>query len=158
MKKWLICLAVLASNGCGDVAFACETEATAKPDSDCVVVARAGSRGVWFSLATADQLRKNAELLPQLQLQLKSYAELAQIRDQQVAALKDADALRKDVSAKLLRTNEVLARDATRARDERDAAREELGRWYRSPFLWTGVGVVATVGAIFAAGYAAHAF
>lgn len=158
MKKLLICLVVAASNGCGDVAWACETEATAKPDSECVVMPRGQARGVWFTLDVANTLRKEHELLPELQLQLKSYAELNQIRDQQVAGLKEADALRKDVSQKLLDTTAALARDAERARQERDKAKDELDAWYRSPFLWTGVGVLATVATVVAVGYASHAF
>lgn len=158
MKKWLVCLAILASNGCGDVAFACETEATATPDSECVVTPRASVRGIWFRLDIADGLRKDHAVLPELQLQLKSYVDLAATREAQLLAIRQADALRVDISDKLQQTNEALARDATRAREERDAVKASFNAWYRSPFLWTGVGVLTTLAIGATIGYATHAF
>lgn len=130
---------------CG--AIACETEATATPASDCVVMKRGETRGVWFELKRADELRRGWAELPELRLQIDSYRSLEQIRSAQLEAYREASEARNQVIQDLGTTNEILVRDASRARSERDEALASRDAWYRSPFLWVGVGVVLTVAA-----------
>jgi len=56
-------------------AFACDTIENATLDSSCVVMAREGQRGVWFSLSEAERLRKASLIVPELQLQIKKFEE-----------------------------------------------------------------------------------
>ncbi len=145
MKRLLTFFLVVACSLATLPTLACETEATAKPDSDCVVQARAQIRGVWFRLDKAEELRKAYDEIPELRLQINTYDQLIKIRDVQLAGYREASAARKSVSADLQAANTVLSRDAARARKERDEAIASRDAWYRSPFLWTGVGVVLTV-------------
>jgi hypothetical protein len=126
-------------------ARACDTEATAKPDSECVVMARAGVRGVWFQLHIAEQLRTGALELPELRSQLGAYEQALGVRDFQLENLRQAVAAQREASKAALGANEILVRDAQRARSERDEALQSRSAWYRSPVFWFGVGVGTTL-------------
>jgi len=127
-------------------AYACETEATARPDSECVVMQRGGIRGVWFRLDVADELRRMKLEFPELRIQTEKQSEVLALRESQVIYLRQALDAHEKALAEVKSANEILSRDAARARQERDEAKAELGAWYRSPILWTAIGSGATLG------------
>jgi hypothetical protein len=102
-------------------------------------------RGVWFRLNKADELRRASGELGEARKQLGWYDRLDKVRDGQVVAYTSALDERRAALVAVQEVNSVLVRDARRARGERDAAKAELGRWYRSPVLWVTVGIVATL-------------
>lgn len=124
-------------------ACACDEGARARPDSPCVVVSRQGVRGVWFRLAEADELRKAKLLVPQLSLQIQQYSDLDKKRTEQVTALKGALAARTAANDALKLEVGKAVQAASAAQAEAMAAREELGRWWRSGFVWLTVGALA---------------
>ncbi|MGD9749360.1 MAG: hypothetical protein AB7W59_00030 [Acidimicrobiia bacterium] len=136
MKPWLICFAVLA---CSLPASAqCVVEAEATPASTCVVMPRAGVRGVWFILEEADRLRRAHLEVPELRLQVERLESLADIEASRAGQYREAAELRLENTRALEgQLEEALRREA--------AARAEAGAWYREPALWFTLGaVVAT--------------
>lgn len=140
MKFTFSLIIILAMLAAAAPARACEPAAQAGPESDCVVLQFQNRTGVWFSLKKADALRKSWQEMPQLRLQLDKYTKLEAIREVQLSEYKQALAERKQVQKSLLQTNALLVRDARLAHEDAAAAHA----WYRSPFLWAGVGVVVT--------------
>ena len=120
-------------------AAACETEVNATPSSECVVMKRGEERGVWFRLDVADELRRFKLEVPELRNQVALLQRQAVLRTAQVEELKLALGLRVEVANELTKINAKLVEDARRAR-------EEGSSWTRSPFLWLGVGSLATFG------------
>ena len=152
--RTLVCsLAVLAAVS-ASTARACDTVATASPSSTCVVLDRQGVAGVWFVLATADALRTSHQLIPELRLQLEKYNEIDTQRTAEVIGLREAIAAQRDAIEKLKAEAALSAKAMRAARDDAMAARSELDRWYRSPFLWLAVGALA--GALAGAAIASH--
>jgi outer membrane murein-binding lipoprotein Lpp len=124
-------------------ARACETTTTARPDSTCVVLDRQGAKGVWFQLALADELRTSHQLIPELRLQLEKYSEADRKQTDEVAALRGALTLRQLATDQLKAEVDAATKEARAAQDDATAARQELDRWWRSPFLWLSVGALA---------------
>ena len=140
--KWLACLAILACSW-PSTAHACDTVATATPESSCVVLQREGVPGVWFSLGEADRLRKAHLELPELRLQIDKYEGLRDVQDYRIKAYVEVIAL-KDASLK----SAVGNMDAFARRTRK--AEEALDAWYRSPILWTGIGAGLVTGLVLA--------
>lgn len=143
--RTLVCsFAVLALSG-PTLARACETTATARPDSECVVMARQGANGVWFSLTAADKLRAAFRLVPELQLQLEKYSEVDDARAREAANLREALAAQKRVSDELKQHAALSDKAALAALDDATRAQVELDSWWRSPVAWGCVGALAGV-------------
>lgn len=138
LAVYLVALAVGAP-----VARACDEGAKARPDSTCVVMTRQGVRGVWFRLAEADELRKAVRLVPELTLQIQTYSELDEKRADEVVALKGALAARTAANEALKAEVDKAVRAANAAQADAAAAREELGRWWRTPIVWLTIGALA---------------
>lgn len=137
MTRLLICLLALASSA---PALACDTAAEATTQSDCVVMERAGQRGVWFNLAQADEIRRLRLEVPELRLQITNLERAVDVQTQRVDLYREAGQLRREASeVAQMALNDALARE-TRLRSELDA-------WYRSPVFWLVVGVVVTAAA-----------
>lgn len=124
-------------------ARACDEAAKARADSSCVVMARQGVAGVWFRLMEANELRKAVLLVPELSLQIQTFSELDKARAAEVAALKGALTLREQAGVALKVEVEKAVVAANAAQADAVAAREELGRWWRSPVVWLSVGALA---------------
>lgn len=123
-------------------AAACDTVQTATAQSTCVVMPVQGRPGVWFDLATADELRRVKLEVPELRLQLEKFDLIEKQRESQVSALLEANALRRETADMLSASIDVSVKDAREARQEAADAREELHAWYRSPWLWGVTGAV----------------
>lgn len=168
MKRWLVCsggrgfdlhrgmlklishtlLLAFSWQALAPAARACDTAATATPESTCVVMEREGARGVWFALETADELRKHKLEVSELRLQIRSYEQMALAREVQVHTYLDVITL-KDSAIKTAETNMgAFARQAREAREAERAARDELHAWYRSPALWAAVGGILVTGIV----------
>jgi len=155
MKKWLASLVILAySTALVPSAAACETFDLRTPSSTCVVMPLDGRQGVWFDLATADGLRKLKLEVPELRTLVKDYERSQALYRHQSESYRQAWELTSGVISDLQKSQRIYVQTAREAREERDAAVEEMGAWYRSPILWAGSGVVVTlsVGALVAYG------
>lgn len=143
--RTLACSAVVVVAGAVGAprASACETAAKARPDSACVVLDRQGVKGVWFQLTAADELRTSYQLVPELRLQLEKYSEMESRRADEVEALRGALKLRQQVNDELHRELALMTKSTREAEERAAAASEELGRWWRSPFVWLTVGALA---------------
>ncbi len=146
MKSVLISLLILATAFAPSAAAACDTEATAGPDSECVVTRRGAVQGVWFELGVANQLRLDSEAVEELHLQLDLYEVLEAEREEQVGILRAAA----DASAEATSICETAWEGEVQQRERREA---RSGQWFRSPIVWFAGGVVlgfagATVGIV----------
>jgi len=139
----LVCSSFVVLAVSSPVARACDTAASARPDSECVVLDRQGAKGVWFQLATADALRVSHRLIPELRLQLEKYSEMDAKHTEEVEALRGALALRQAASDALKLELEASAKEAREAQETAAAAQQELDRWWRSPIIWLSVGALA---------------
>ncbi|MGW8177450.1 MAG: hypothetical protein ACWGQW_01420 [bacterium] len=109
----------------------------ATPESTCVVMAREGVRGVWFSLAEAEAIRRMRLELPELRLQVQRLEQLTAVQGERVTLYRESMRLR----AEALTTAQQQLEQAL----EREARlRDRLGAWYRSPALWFAVGSLVT--------------
>jgi hypothetical protein len=86
-------------------------------------------------LPTADRLRREHEAAPVVTQMLEQYKGLVAVRETQVKALEQAEIERKSAQAESAKALEAARKDAAEARAAKDA-------WYRSPWLWIGVGSV----------------
>lgn len=143
--RTLACSAIVVIAGAvsSPRARACETVASARPDSSCVVLDRQGVKGVWFQLALADELRTSHQMIPELRLQLEKYSEMDLKRADEVEALRGALTLRQLVNDQLNAEVERMAKETREAQEQAAAATEALGRWWRSPIVWLTVGALA---------------
>ena len=123
----------------------CYTIEKAPLDADCVIMPFGSTRGVWFRLSKAEELRKLTLIVPELKLQIGEYEKTLALRDSQVSDLRGALDAQKKAGDLLKKSNAVLVRDANRAKREREEAEAALNAWYRSPFLWTGVGALLAI-------------
>lgn len=126
-------------------ARACDTTRTADVASTCVTMARVGVQGVWFDRPTADGLRRLKLEVPELKLQIVKLENLEKKSDKEIGLLRESLELRKDVIKGLKASIGGHVRAARVARQEATQARAELDRWYRSPLILMGVGVVMTL-------------
>lgn len=124
-------------------ARACDEPDKARPESTCVSMQRLGVKGVWFRLAESQALLDGLKLVPRLTVQLDDYRKLDVARAKEVAALRGAIDAERAANAKLTAAVAVSEREASAATAEAVAAREELGRWWRSPFAWLAIGAAA---------------
>lgn len=152
MTRSQSCLPMLASRVAIVVALlavgvprarACDKEANARPESTCVSMQRLGVKGVWFRLAESQALLDGLKLVPELTVQLDDYRKLDVARAKEVAALRGALDAEKAANAKLTAAVVASEREASAATADAVAAREELGRWWRSPFAWLAIGAAA---------------
>jgi len=147
MTKSRSCSAILACSLflalCAPLkALACDTVDTATLKSTCVVMPVQGRPGVWFDLATADELRRLKLEVPELRLQVEKFSLIETRREAQVQALLEAGSLRREAAEMLKASIDASVKDAREARQEAADAREELAAWYRSPWLWGVTGAV----------------
>lgn len=147
MTRSQSCLAILGCSLflalCAPVtAAACDTVQTATLQSTCVVMPVQGRPGVWFDLSTADELRRLKLEVPELRLQVENYAAIEKRREAQVASLMEANILRREAADMLKVSIDFAVKDARESRQEAADAREELGAWYRSPWMWGAAGAV----------------
>ena len=138
MRILLLCLVILACSA-PNIARACDTPSEATAESTCVVLKRDEIPGVWFNLATADDLRKLKLEMPELRLQVTGLEAKIITRDSQLTDYREVVRL-KDVS---LATSDKNMKAFSRRARKAEAA---LDAWYRSPYLWAGIGAVTTVG------------
>lgn len=124
-------------------ARACDTEASAGPESSCVALKFKGVSGVWFRLAESQELLKSMRLVPELSLQIQKYSDMETANTAQVTALRGALDAEKAANAKLTAEVESSQREASAAQADATQVREELSRWWRSPFIWLAVGAAA---------------
>jgi chromosome segregation ATPase len=103
---------------------------------------------VWFELHVADEFRQLKLTLPQLQLQITSLEQRAAERDAQLATYHDVVALDESALNAAKSGMETFARTAREASEEAQAARAELNKWYRSPWLWMLAGAVGTAAVV----------
>lgn len=150
MMKSLICLvaAVCSVFVSPSVARACDTLATATLESDCVVMDRAGRKGVWFSLDTADKLRKLKLEVPELRLQILNYEKTLEIKNFQISSYLETIALKDSVIQTSKASMDTFARQARLAQEGERLALNELHAWYRSPALWAAVGATVVTGIV----------
>ena len=151
--KWRNFLAILVCNlslflvsNWPSKAFACDTIENATLDSSCVVMAREGQRGVWFSLSEAERLRKASLIVPELQLQIKKFEESEIEKNSEVSNLREALKLQKESTATLESTVETYVKETREAKKSAAEAREELDAWYRSWWFLTSLG--AAIGGV----------
>jgi len=135
IKKILPFFLILALEGVSYANCVRESEATSK--STCVVMQRDDARGVWFSLAKADMLRRSKLEIPELHIQIDKMKQMYDIESERTLLYESASKIQKDNIENIRKTlNESLQRE------------EELKRksnlWYKSPILWFCTGIVAT--------------
>lgn len=148
MMKWLSCFLIVAFSltVAAPASAECVTVLEARLDSDCIVMQYGSQRGVWFRLDKADALRRAYVIAPELQLQLDAYQEAMDLRDGQLSDLRSSIQAHKEIQATLKRNSALLTSRALEAERVRDEALKKQRSWHRSPFLWFGTGVLATVG------------
>ena len=122
----------------------CFTLATAPLDADCVVMAHGETRGVWFRLDKADELRKLSLEAPELRLQVAKQDDALRLRDEQVGLFRESIAIQRTVAEQLKVEAETLVRTARRANADATEARAERDAWYRSPYLWFAAGAIVS--------------
>lgn len=127
-------------------AFACDTIENATLDSACVVMAREGQRGVWFSLSEAERLRKASLTIPELQLQIKKFEQSEIEKNSEVSNLREALKLQKESTTTLESTIETYVKETRKAKKSAQEARDELDAWYRSWWFLTGLGAAIGTG------------
>ncbi len=129
MKTFLSVLLALSVILVSKPLWACDTTPTL--DSTCVVMQVRGKSGVWFDLPTARHLKESDQLRP--------------ILESQVGDLEKANAARRAEAEDLARANAerqvAQARLESSLRASQDQAAQATA-WYRSPYLWLGLGVV----------------
>ena len=137
----LTCSSLLIAT-CSTKVQACDTEATAKETSTCVVMPRSGQSGVWFSLEKANELRIGNIEIPELKIQIEKYQEIEKNLSEEVASLRSAVDLQKDSIANLELAVGIYVKQAREASEDAQRAKKEIHAWYRSPWLWTTVGIL----------------
>ncbi len=128
----------------------CQAHAQAEPITECapehVGVRRATIRheeqlGVWFALPVARCVLEVLATVESTSSRLHLLERRLELRDGQVETLRRA--LDLSVQAEDAAVGALEAAEAGRRRAE-----ERTGAWWRSPYLWTGVGLVVGVGAV----------
>jgi hypothetical protein len=102
---------------------------------------RAGVRGVWFTLETADTLRREHLEVPELRLQVDRLTQLADIETSRAIMYREAAELR-------LENTTALERQLDEALEREARARAESGAWYREPALWFTIGAAIATAVI----------
>lgn len=91
MMTLLVCSLLLVSSGLAHAE--CVTADEATPESTCVVMAREGVRGVWFSLAEAEAIRRMRLELPELRLQVQRLEQLTAVQGERVTLYRESTRL-----------------------------------------------------------------
>lgn len=111
----------------------CVPEDEATPSSDCVITSRSGQSGVWITRSRADDASREHEAYAVVQRMLKQYADVTALQATQIQAYKQADA---DMVASM----QACTSAVEQAKNDAAAERAARDAWYRSPWLWAGVG------------------
>lgn len=98
---------------------------------------------MWFRLAESQELLKSNKLVPELSLQIQTYSDMAKASADEVTSLRGALDAQKAANAQLTAAVASSQKQADAATADAVEAREELGRWWRSPFIWLAVGAAA---------------
>jgi hypothetical protein len=125
-------------------ALECVAALHATAQSECVVIERAGVRGIWFQLAVADELRRAKIANSEYQLQVALLEQRAGLRDWQLAQYMDVINLKQEAVTELERGLEAQVSLAREAREAEKRAEAELSAWYRQPALWFAAGLVVS--------------
>lgn len=123
----------------------CYTLDKAPPDASCVVMKHGEARGVWFSLQLSQEFKAMKQMVPELQAQNMNLQLVVQHRDHQLDLYKGITSELQGTLVEERKAAALIVKQKRRAITERDEARAELDRWYRSPWLWMGVGALATI-------------
>lgn len=102
-----------------------------------------GVGGTWFRLAEGQALLTSVKLVEQLSIQIQTYSAMEKARASEVAALRGALDAERAANAKLTAAVVASEKEASAATADATQAREELGRWWRSPIVWLAVGAAA---------------
>ena len=105
-----------------------------------MVMARNGVRGVWFSLAEADAIRRMRLEVPELRLQINRLERMTEVQGERIDLYRNAT----DLRAEAMR---LLQAQLDASLDRETRLRRQMGAWYRSPALWLTVGVLVTTAA-----------
>jgi len=140
MLKLLVCFLMLVSSALPARAEdTCKLVTDATLDTPCVVFYFRERRGLWFSEAKANELRRAWLLVPELQAQLAKHAEIDAIYDRELGTQR---AIVESQRLELDKVSQALVVSESRA----DRFAHERDSWYRSPILWTAVGVALGLG------------
>lgn len=128
-------LALALASAPGGARAECVTADVARSSDTCVVVDRAGVKGVWFALPVADELRKIKLEVPELRLQVGKLEALLEVERRRVLMFRESSELRRQaLQDKDKQVDRALTAGAT--------AQAESSAWYRSPVLWFSVGTL----------------
>jgi hypothetical protein len=147
MKRLLATLLTFCALSVANQARAedCPTESKATPASTCVVMRRGEVRGIFLSLPTFTTVKQAALDGQDAKVENAKLQEALRLRDNQVLLQQQAIAEQKAANQKL---DEALSGQTTQTEKvakERDEAIAQRDSPWRSPILWTGVGVGATI-------------
>lgn len=116
----------------------CFEQAKAPAGADCVVMTRGEERGVWFSLKAAIELQQSHLKIPEMVALVTQLETVNTLQGEEIdlhrRALTEHETLKNSL--------QVQASDAIRRANRMET---ELDAWYRSPWLWLGIGVGATL-------------
>lgn len=138
---WLLVLALLLP---ATAHAECYTIDKAPLDAECVVMTHGSVQGVWLRLDKADELRKLKLESAELELRLDKQDKLIATLEDQSQLLHRAVDTQGLVVTDLKKENELLVRQKNDAVADARDARASADAWYRSPWLWFGVGVFVT--------------
>jgi hypothetical protein len=100
-----------------------------------------GQPGFWFAMPVTRCILRYVLKLETLQVRVGLLEQRLTIRDEQVGLLREALSLSIDAEERALGALEAAER-------RRREAEERLDAWWRSPYLWVGVGIVVGVGTV----------
>lgn len=109
-----------------------------------------GVTGIWFRADVARAMLADLEELPLLRTRVQLLEGRLEIRDDQITRLRSVIEL--SVAAE-----ERAVSALEQAVSARRAAEDALDAWYRSPALWTAVGIVVAAGLVALTAYALSA-
>jgi len=98
-----------------------------------------GEPGVWIPLAMSKKIQLDVELGLVMKEKIALQGTLLAIRSERITACQEA-------KAEAVKSEQAAFDGLEDAYKEAEAAKKELGVWYRHPALWVAVGIVLTVG------------
>lgn len=134
MKKFLIPLLVVL----------CMASSVRAEDTGSTVLVNKGVTGFWFPEETATRMLKDLEELPLLRQKVVELESKISQMDHLMLLMKSEQVVTEQISArwKLSFDEQLKITKSQQAYYEEQLAREK--KWYKSPVLWFGVGVLAT--------------
>lgn len=113
-------------------------------DTGSTVLVNKGVTGFWFPEETATRMLKDLEELPLLRQKVKELESKIDQMDHLMLLMKSEQVVTEQISMrwKLSFDEQLKITKSQQAYYEEQLAREK--KWYKSPVLWFGVGVLAT--------------